>query len=117
MAASIVGGASVTAIRFSAGAKAALAGGAAFFFGCCAVCANVVPASENNISTSSRGRRGNLSVIMLFLQELCHRRSRDHAAIEHLVGNRSGDLVDERSPHLGIAFQHLDRLLLLLRRW
>jgi len=38
---------------------------------------------------------------------------RDQAAIEHLVGNGSGDLVDECLAHLGIAFQQLDHILLL----
>src|SRR6516162_9244277 len=43
------------------------------------------------------------------------RGSWDHPAFEHLVGDRSGDLVDEGGPHLRVGTQHLDRFLFLLR--
>src|SRR5262245_13602113 len=42
-------------------------------------------------------------------------RSWDHAALEHLVRHRRRDLVDERGPHLRVAAQHLDDLLLVGR--
>ena len=39
----------------------------------------------------------------------------NHAALEHLVGDRRRDLVDEHGPHLGVVAQHLDDLLHVLR--
>src|ERR1019366_6580334 len=42
--------------------------------------------------------------------------SRDHSAREHLVHHRTGDLVEEHLPHLRIALQEADDLLLLGRR-
>src|SRR4029077_5571463 len=39
----------------------------------------------------------------------------NHAALEHFVGDRSGNLVDESRAHLRIGFQHLESLLLHLR--
>src|ERR1019366_5316698 len=42
--------------------------------------------------------------------------SRDHSAREHLVHHRTGDLVEEHLPHLRIALQKSDDLLLLRRR-
>src|SRR5262245_13425351 len=41
--------------------------------------------------------------------------SRNHAALEHLVGDRRRDLVDEGGPCLRVAAQQLDQLLLALR--
>ncbi len=38
--------------------------------------------------------------------------SRNHATLEHFVGNRSRNFVDEHFAHLGIAPQHLHRFLL-----
>src|SRR5215472_18051131 len=43
------------------------------------------------------------------------RRSRNHPTLEHLVGDRRGDPVDEVHAHLGIALQELDEFLLPLR--
>jgi hypothetical protein len=38
--------------------------------------------------------------------------SRDHAALEHFVGDGTGDAVEELRAHLWVLAQHLDRFLL-----
>src|ERR1019366_9532889 len=56
--------------------------------------------------------RGKLRVKWFWLMMQC---SRDHAAVEHLVQNGSGDLVDEEYSCLGVVAQKLDSFLLLVR--
>src|SRR6266851_4622308 len=58
--------------------------------------------------------RGKLRVKWFWLMTELPSCSRDHAAIEHLVQNGGGDLVDEEYSRLRIVAEKLDCLLLLL---